>query len=93
MWLWHIIIDPDHFSISPLPKQEIIRANKKKLLNLFISICLNGTDKFEPGELKAALRMDLSERNVDSKTDITHELSRKLKYVKKPIDYLTDIML
>lgn len=84
-----IIIDPDMFYTASFSKQDIAIANKKELLTLFRSICICGIEKCEnKDEIEKKIILDLADINVDNKTDITYEISKKLKYVKKPIDYL-----
>lgn len=84
-----IIIDPDTFYTASYPKEDITIANKRELLILFRSICISGIEKNEnKDEIFNKIVLDLANINVDNKTDITYEISKKLKYVKKPIDYL-----
>lgn len=84
-----IIIDPDIFSISSFSKQEIAIENKKDLLVLLRSICLYCLGEVEnKEEIKRRIVLDLANIDIDPKTDITYEISKKLKQVKRPIDYL-----
>lgn len=84
-----IIIDPDIFDISSSRNQDIQTANKKELLNLFRSICVSDVGDIENHhEITIKIIRDLTDIDINSKTDITSEISKKLKYVKKPIEYL-----
>lgn len=84
-----IIIDPDTFYTSSLPKQDIAIANKKELLTLFRSICTNSIGNIENhDDILRKIVLDLADIDINSKTDITYEVSKKLAYVKKPIEYL-----
>lgn len=84
-----IIIDPDTFYISPLPKQDIAIANKKELLTLFRSICTSSIGNIENhDDILRKIVLDLANIDISSKTDITYEISKKLTHVKKPIEYL-----
>lgn len=84
-----IIIDPDTFYISSLPKLDIAIENKKELLVLFMSICVSGIRKIKNREtVIQKIILDLADIDIDCKTNITNEIYKKLKYVKRPIDYL-----
>ncbi len=84
-----IIIDPDTFYTVSLPKQDIAIANKKELLTLFRSICVSGIKKRKnKEEILKKIILDLANIKVDNKTDVTHEICKKLSCVKKPMDYL-----
>ncbi len=84
-----IIIDPDTFYKSSLPKEDIAIANKKELLTLLRSICISCIEKNENYEgILSKIILDLADIDVDNNTNITDELSKKLKYVKKPVEYL-----
>ena len=85
-----IIIDPDTFYTSSFPKQDIAVINKKELLTLFRSVCTSSIGKIENhDDILKKIVLDLTNIDIGSKTDITYEISKKLTYVKKPIDYLT----
>lgn len=84
-----VIIDPDRFYISSYSKDEITVLNKKKLLNLLRNICINSTvEELRYGNIIAKIDNNLVNIEVTENTDITYEISKKLKYVKKPIDLL-----
>lgn len=84
-----IIIDPDTFYKSTLPKEDIAIANKKELLTLLRSICISCIEKNENYEsILGNIILDLADISIDNNTNITDELSKKLKYVKKPVEYL-----
>ena len=84
-----ILIDPDSFYISTKVKEKIAFNNKTHLLILFKSIWTHSMPNIE--NQREALRdfyTKISDIPIDSTTNITYELSKKLKYVKKPIDYV-----
>jgi len=84
-----VIIDPDAFYLSSLPKEDITVFNKQQLLCLFRSICVSGIGKIENrDDILRKVVLDLAEINIDSKTDLTYEIFKKLQYVKRPIEYL-----
>lgn len=84
-----IIIDPDKFYKASFSKQDIAFENKNKLLALFMSICISCLEKEEnKDQFITKIFLDLVNISIDNKTDITYEISKKLKHVKKPIDYL-----
>lgn len=80
-----IIIDPDLFTKSFLSKDIISVANKLELLKLLRSILIK-TVKAKGYECILG-KESLFDFKVDENTDITHELSKKLKPYKKTIDY------
>lgn len=84
-----IIIDPDTFRCAPLPKEDIAVLNKKELLTLLRSICISSIGKIKNhDELIKKIVLDLTAIDISDKTDMAHEIAKKLKYVKKPIEYL-----
>lgn len=90
-----IIIDPDRFSFSNESQSSIAIHNKKKLLQLFRSLCYYSSKdlEYEYGEYYHIRKKIESQFNSDDaiiitdKTNITDEISKKLKYTKTPIDY------
>lgn len=60
------------------------------LLNLFRSICIDEA-KQQPHYEKFISQIDTELVNIDitENTDVTYEISKKLRYVKKPIDFFT----
>lgn len=83
-----IIIDPDTFYVTNRSIDIIRIENKKKLLNLFRSICFDGVKSLDNyGKLITMIDTDLVDIDVTKNIDLTHELSKKLKYVSKPIDF------
>ena len=74
-----IIIDPDLFHKSLLPKKNITLANKLELLALLRSILIN-TVKTKDYEI---LTGNLFDFEINHDTDIAYELSKKLKPYKK----------
>lgn len=87
-----VIIDPDCFYIAQNSKNDIAIANKKKLLKLLTSICLDSakscTDQAQYWKMVSNVYYKLTNIKINENTDVTHEVSKKLKYVKKPINYL-----
>lgn len=87
-----VIIDPDTFSISIMPKHRIAIWNKIKLLALFRSVLkssMNDIENCDDGLMN--IFFNLGAVDVDSKTDVTYELSKELKHVKWPREYLKKI--
>ena len=82
-----VIIDPDLFYTMQSSKEFISTLNKKKLLNLFRSICINFL-KEEPNYEKNINFIDSELVNIEvtENTDVTYEIYKKLKYIKKPIE-------
>lgn len=82
-----IIIDPDSFYITKSSKEVLTLQNKKKLLHLFRSICLDGTtNQSNSGDLITWIDTELTNIPVTASTDVCYEISKKLKYARKPID-------
>ena len=82
-----IIIDPDLFYMVKYSKQSISIKNKEKLLDLFRSICIASvTKKHYCGKAISLIDNELVNIRLKENIDITHEISKKLKYVKKPIE-------
>ncbi len=85
-----IIIDPDFFELYYGNDLKI--KNKRKLLSLCRNICKN-TLKFRlknySEEVIYNFLNELTNFKVDDKTDISYELSKRLKGCKRPIDLIT----
>ena len=82
-----VIIDPDLFYTINSPIDFISLLNKKNLLNLFRSIITNSIIvKQNYGKFIAFIDTELVNIEVTNNTNITDEISKKLKYVKKPIE-------
>lgn len=84
-----IIIDPDTFYTMEASKTFIATENKKKLLNLLRSIFIDAV-KNQPhyGKKITWIDTELVDINITENTDVTYEISKKLKYVKNPIEIL-----
>ena len=82
-----VIIDPDLFYTMQSSKEFISTLNKKKLLNLFRSILINSVEN-EPNYGKNITFIDNELVNLEVKdnTEVAYEISKKLKYIKKPIE-------
>lgn len=65
--------------------------NKKELLYLFKSILLDSAKKNENCKewllINAKFNSDLTDFEIEENTNITKELSKRLGYVKRPVDY------
>lgn len=84
-----IIIDPDLFYTMDSSKDSIFTLNKKNLLKLFRSIFINSFSvENEPdyGKFISFIDTELVNIEITNNTDVVHEISKKLKYVKKPIE-------
>lgn len=81
-----IIIDPDCFRRTHLPKEKIAIKNKEHILDLLTSICVN--EMIEENYTKELINIyDLTSIEVTKDTDVTYEISKKLKGTKTPKDY------
>lgn len=82
-----IIIDPDLFYITETSKDFLSELNKRKLLNLFENILIKSVIN-EPDyvKYKTFIENKFDSIEVTDKTDITYEISKKLKKIKKPIE-------
>lgn len=89
-----ILIDPDCFSFYLSSDKEQLRSiNRRELLDLFItlyskkiSVCNNVYDLRDVVKAKMMV-LDLFDKNLVSNKSVTDEVSKKLKYYKRPIDY------
>lgn len=82
-----IIVDPDCFKIDRLNK-NLQLINKLLILHLFYSMCKSDI-LYEKENKEQMLRIlsDFVDISINQNTDITYEISKRLKYVKRPIDY------
>lgn len=82
-----VIIDPDLFYTMEFGKELISTLNKKNLLYLFRSIFINSL-KGKPNYDRMVTYIDseLVNIKVTDTTDVTQEISKKLRYVKRPIE-------
>lgn len=80
-----IIIDPDLFYIVDSSDAFLRQMNKKNLLQLYNSILVNSLEDdiyyYKNGNI---IRTLLDDIEITGKTDVTHEISKTLKYVNKP---------
>ena len=85
-----VIIDPDFFyTVETSNKEYVSTLNKLKLLNLFRSILINsivGEADLTYGKIIAYIENELVNIEVTDRTDITYEISKTLKNIKKPIE-------
>lgn len=83
-----VIVDPDCFSIAHYDSSLLAIDNKIELLMLLRSIYIAGA-KGHPNykKIKKKVNAELVAIAVDENTNITSEIAKKLKYVKRPIDY------
>lgn len=81
-----IIIDPDLFYTVKSPR-GVSKLNNKNLLKLFRDILINS---FELGpdyeKNKTFVDSKIVNIKVTANTDITYEISKKLRYVRKPVE-------
>ena len=82
-----VIIDPDLFYTMQSSREFISTLNKKNLLYLFRDILINSIkNELNPGKIKTFIDNELVNFEVKANTDVTYEISKKLKYIKKPIE-------
>ncbi len=84
-----IIIDPDAFYqyTKEIGKSIVAKENKTKLVNLFRSICIDSARNLPDfGILETWIDTVLADIDVTENTDVTYEISKKLKYAKRPIE-------
>ncbi len=88
-----VIIDPDHFRFSNLPKEKTMLENKRALLFLIYELCNHALasmrlspdwDGRSPLQRAPA---EISLFELTSQTDIAKKLSQKLSSVSRPLDY------
>lgn len=82
-----VIIDPDLFYTMESSKEFILALNKMKLQHLLKSIFINSV-KNEPNYENniTFIVNELVNFKVTDDTDVAYEISKKLKYVKQPIE-------
>ena len=80
-----VIIDPDLFYTMHSSREFISKLNKKNLLYLFRSILVDSIET-QPNFEKNITFIDneLVNFEVKANTDVTYEISKKLKYINKP---------
>ena len=82
-----VIIDPDLFYTMQSSSEFISKLNKKNLLYLFRSILVNSIkNEPNPGKIITFIDNELVNFEVKVNTDVAYEISKKLKYIKKPIE-------
>ena len=68
-------------------KENVALINQLNLLNLFKSICLASIDtKRDLDSILKYLEKEVLDFNLTEKTDISYEISKKLKYRRCPKD-------
>ena len=86
-----IIIDPDAFYISKESPKDLFVRNKKELLYIFKSLLLHSARENENSKkwllINRKIDNDLTNFEIEENTNITNEFSKRLGYVKRPIDY------
>ena len=86
-----IIIDPDAFYTSKESQKNLLIWNKKELLHLFKSLLLDSARENENSKkwllINRKIDNDLTNFEIEENTNITNEFSKRLCYVKRPIDY------
>lgn len=84
-----VLVDPDFFEIDPNlglenPKIYISTENKRSLLCLYKSIIVDAASGHQQyNRLLKFICDELFYIDITEKTDVTHEISKVLKYVKK----------
>lgn len=82
-----VIIDPDLFYTIESSKEFISILNKKNLLKLFGDIFINSVEnKSNYVNIINFIDNELVNFEVTYNTDVVYEISKKLKYIKKPIE-------
>ena len=82
-----VIIDPDLFYTMESSKEFISILNKKNLLKLFRDIFINSVEnKSNYVNIINFIDNELVNFEVTYNTDVAYEISKKLKYIKKPIE-------
>lgn len=82
-----VLIDPDCFVRANSSQETIAIGNKRSLFYLFQSMYLLETlHQFHNQEITSQISSYLTNIQVTEHTDITHEISKQLKLVKKSID-------
>ena len=80
-----VIIDPDLFYLVESSDAFLRQINKKNLFNLYNSIIINSLEDDIYYQKNAnIIRALLESIKITEKTDVTHEISKTLKYVNKP---------
>lgn len=80
-----VIIDPDLFYIVESSDAFLRQMNKKNLFELYNSILVNSLeDNIYYQKNANIIRALLENIKITGKTDVTHEISKTLKYVNKP---------
>ena len=80
-----VIIDPDLFYIIDSSDAFLRQINKKNLFKLYNSIIINSLEDDIYYQKNAnIIRALLESIKITEKTDVTHEISKTLKYVNKP---------
>ena len=82
-----VIIDPDLLYTIESSKEFISILNKKNLLKLFRDIFINSVEnKSNYVNIINFIDNELVNFEVTYNTDVAYEISKKLKYIKKPIE-------
>ena len=83
-----VIVDPDQFLVTVDSLKYISKSNKKKLLFLFRSILIDAISKINnTADKRFIMERDLFNFELNNDTNITSELSKRIKHVKYPIDF------
>lgn len=89
-----VVIDPDLFYITNIFEYQIELKNKSKLLKLFRSIMVDAVSNFPLyGKYIKYIDEELCNIEIKENTDVTYEISKKLNYVKKPIELFEDKLM
>ena len=81
-----VIIDPDMFSFSEEDRESLSYMNKINLINLLEKLIVDNRYTLAGRGFYEKVTNDLIDFKISSSTDMTYELSKRLKNVKRPID-------
>ena len=84
-----VLIDPDMYYKSNMTKDKLATENKQELAGFFESICLDGLDYHERNSsIDKKVKRDINNINKKENPEVTQEIAKILRKVKRPIDYL-----
>ena len=83
-----VIIDPDLYELSNDKINKIKVWNKNNLFKLFTEILLAGLKGCDWTNMFCWIYDNFNPEKINENTDLAHELSKKLQYVKRPIEVI-----
>jgi len=81
-----VVIDPDLFYFTNIINSKIELKNKEKLLKLFRSILVDAVSNFPLYNKYIKCIDELCNIEINENTEVIHEMSKRLNYIKKPIE-------